>query len=341
MSRVRFVLVSALLLALLAPATPASAENLPPGIRSFFVIDTSSSSKSVDLWKTGLRPSIVSKLRQPFGLPKVEPYGKGKAPSDIAVSIINENSQSAPLVQIVSSRDADKIWGVILKVGDNSERLKRTTPAFFGPTGAYTTLVDKFLENNAIVTKEKCISSVSTSFSTTRMSTSKYKSEATSLVCSTFMRISANLALADKNVIPSAYCSQASNACSDVVGAVRRAAAFADQSARESQRPFCLAIASDMVNFGPGSLSTKAKVKESKSLEEAANWGSRAAQDVGALFPKRIKVIVYTVGQGGQSDTSIPRDRLAYLDAYWKGFWTSAGVKEQSRVQAISDACKG
>lgn len=349
--RVRLLAVASILI-LLGTAMPhanaSSGLKLPGGVQSYFLMDISSSSSAQSLWFDGLRPSILKKVRQPFGYPIVGSE-RGKAPADVSLSLINSNSQVSPLIRVFSSEDALRMWGLIFNLGTNptQSRLRLMAGDFFGPSGAYSRLVEKFLlANVTLPTDPQCAEVVAAAFDDgifMKRFSAVGKTTASRELCSVFKGIVKKLQQADA-VVKKANCS---GNCSDIVGGIRRAVASAQDSAAQNVKGgFCLAIASDMVNNFPGMsksspLNTGAIVRSSSSIGKATSAGSVAAQSAGVRFPEGLPVKVYVIGQGALTSNEIPIDRLGFLDAYWTGFWFAAGIKAPEQARSVSQACKG
>jgi hypothetical protein len=348
--RLLVLICSALLMVGTIAPVEASQKRLPPGVRSLFLIDTSSSSDLDSLWRDGLRPSIVSKLSQPFGRPTHRAFPKAQAPTDITVSIINARSQTSPVIKIVTADDAEKMWGFVYNVGGDRptvRRLEALTEDFFGPVGGYTKLAERYLSDSRqrVPTVKECSTAAYAAFSSgqfmSKVSKSK-KDEAVKGLCEVTIRIGTALKSAD-----AAVATKCQGACSDVVGALRRAGSLTqDGIAAGSKSEFCIAVASDMVNNSPGltktsALNTVQMVKTSRTTAEARMKGEEAARAAGVRFPSGMKLKVVTVGQGASTNAAIPIDRLEYLDAYWLGFWKAAGVSTAAQGRSLSEACRG
>ena len=89
----------------------------------------------------------------------------------MSISVINDNSQSAQVIEILSVRDAERIWGFMInKVGGGkptSLRMEEIYKDFFGNPGVYSALVREFAD-------EEQVQSISTS-SCQRRAESEFK----------------------------------------------------------------------------------------------------------------------------------------------------------------------
>ena len=123
-----------------ANAAPTLFQLLPSVERNIFVLDISGSTNSAQLWKNTLRPSLIKKLAQPFGLPTEKGLDQNLAPVDVAIRVINAQSIDAPVFPIVQLEDAAKMWGLIDDIGQKPTkgRLKLIVQDFFGGNGAFT-----------------------------------------------------------------------------------------------------------------------------------------------------------------------------------------------------------
>lgn len=328
---------------------PASADgcNFPPADKSLFILDTSGSNDAKQLWN-GLSTSIIKKLPKAMGLPIARGIDSPKAPFDITVTAINADSANSPRIAIVELSDAKKMCGLILqKIGRNPTpaRLKKILLDFFGPTGAYDLLIEKYFSRDSLVkvNAKTCSKEVEEIWKSNNEFMVNYeksrKLDAAKTVCEIVSKISVKIIEADK-FFSTSNCPSNSQ-CSDVIGALRSASALASEAyERDPQSRLCIAIASDMVNNNEritrnSSQNTKEVILKSVSTQEAMQQGKDAATSADVKFPPRmIKVSVIGQGTGG-----ITPDKQQMLSAYWKGFWSASGVSLDKSVAALTEAC--
>ena len=79
-------------------------------------------------------------------------------------------------------------------------------------------------------------------------------------------------------------------------------------------------------------------IKASKSTEDAENLGRTVAEEASIKFTSKVKVRVEVIGQGASKN--FPRELRSKLDAYWNGFWSSAGVQGSAQQASLDQACK-
>ena len=330
-----------------AQANAQQARFLLPAEKNIFILDISGSTNSSVLWKNSLRPSIVKRLNQPFGFPDVKGF-KAKAPLDVSVSLINEQSVDAPVFQIVSFEDAKRIWGLIYNIGGGnptSARLKQITGELFGEGQTYSKEAE-FLNKStvALPSLRQCTASINQSFKTLSymgdLEITK-KNEAAKGLCETIIKIGRNLKAAD-NYFVEAKCH--ASKCSDIPGAILRTTyAAADASQLRPKPRICIAIASDMLSDYPGMstasiLNSREIALQAPSNEIAQQKGAEAAQAAGIKFPKGMDVRVSIIGQGS-GPRPLPLERNSMLTSYWRGFWESAGIVSSNQVRSLDQAC--
>lgn len=325
-----------------------SAQDFPTAEKSMFILDTSGSNDGKQLW-AGLRISINKKLPQAMGSPKVRGIKNPKAPFDLTVTAINADSENAPLINIVEIADAQEIWGLIYdKLGGGKPtplRLEKIRKDFFGPTGVYEVLTQKYLSKDAKtkVNEITCPKEVGELWTSNKSFMANYekvgKLSAAKKVCEIIVKISNRLSEADQ-LFNSANCPKGAK-CSDVIGALHRVAAAAEETyEKDSNSRLCIAIASDMVSNNAridknSSQNTYEVVMKSVSTEDAMKKGMEAAISADVKFPpKMIKVSVIGQGSGG-----IPPDKQQMLSAYWNGFWSASGISPGKKVAALTEAC--
>ena len=350
--KTRFLLLCGMVISIFLVNIPSAKADIafPVAERAIFVLDLSGSTDSKGLWQLGLRPSVINKLSDAFGYPVRKGISHPKAPTDISVTVIDSNSRLAPLIKIVSAEDSQKIWGLIInKIGKNptSIRLNAIVTDFFGESGAYTELANKYLlgdkppqhsQSGCQVDAERALSRGTFMDDVDK----ELRTDSARTLCEVIIKIAVAMSSAD-SIIKDFKCSKSS--CSDVVGAVLRTTALAQDAFKRNQNSkMCIAIASDMINNFPAmtsssALNTLRVVKSSKSVEEAEKKGSDAASVASVKFPIGMKVRVSIIGQGSSSAKGIPIDRMSFLDAYWRGFWNAAGIKSTAQAASLSEAC--
>ena len=318
-----------------------------------YFLDVSSSSDSERLW-TFLKTSLLERLETALGAPSRPGIKKAIKPTDLSISVINDNSQSAQVIEILSVRDAERIWGFMInKVGGGkptSLRMEEIYKDFFGNPGVYSALVREFAEEgqSQSISTSSCQRRAEAEFKRGNFMdnvTPSIRMEASKEVCSVITKLIRGINLADE-VFESDQCGQ--KACSDVIGAVQRAQAVAVDLTKgrviNGTKPkLCLAIASDMLNNYPGISKTSPwntiqAIKNSRSTEDAENLGRTVAEEASIKFTSKVKVRVEVIGQGASKN--FPRELRSKLDAYWNGFWNSAGVQGSAQQASLDQACK-
>ena len=347
--RRRLVFIPALCALLMFSVAPASGF-FTGAEKTLFFLDISKSSDSKRLWEF-LRTSLLDKVDTSLGAPRGWKEIKPKRPSDLSISVINENSQSAQVIEIVSAKDAEKVWGFMIdKVGGGkptSARLKAINEDFFGKSGAFSALVADYvlLQQKKNMNISDCQRKATDLFKNGNFMdnvSDSLRTEAAREVCGVVAKLTKGIA--DADLLFESPCQNTS--CSDVVGAVRRAAAVADDLARAERKEtpkLCIAIASDMLNHSPGLSQgspwhTLQAIKRAASPADAEVLGRTVAEQASIRFPSRVKVRVDVIGQGASKN--FPRELTANLDAYWKGFWTAVGVPASSQKTSLDQACK-
>lgn len=350
--RFRFLVVSTLSILLsLSSILPSNAQTIFTGSeKTLFFLDISKSSDSKRLWEF-LRTSLLDKVDTSLGAPNRPGIKKPIRPSDLSISVINDNSQSAPVVEIVSGRDAERVWGFMInKVGGGkptSLRLEAIYQDFFGNPGVFSSLVSDYVLQQQIgsVRLTDCQKRAEAAFKKGNFMdnvSNDLRSEAAKEICGVISKLAKGISSADQ--LFATPCENAS--CSDVVGAVQRAAAVAEdlvRAQRQGTPRLCIAIASDMLNHYPGISQgspwhTLQAIKKAPSTSEAEALGRAVAEQASIKFSSRIKVRVDVIGQG--AGKNFPRELRSKLDAYWKGFWTAAGVPGSSQKSSLDQACK-
>ena len=318
-----------------------------------YFLDVSDSSDRQKLW-TLLRSSLLEKVDVALGFPKfkgiAEPF---TPPTDLSISLINDNSQSAKIIEILSVRDAELIWEFIIKkVGGTNPtpaRLKATYEDFFGAKGTYSVLVREYALGEEVksVSASQCQKRAEDQFKMGNFMknvSKELRAEAAKDTCSIVLKLINGIKSADK-LFENYNCDN--KACSDVVGAVKRSAAVAADLARtstpKSPQKLCIAIASDMLNAYPGMAAnsvwnTGNAVKKSATTAAAESLGRQVAEEASIKFSQKVQLRVEVIGQGASS--SFPRELTAKLDSYWRGFWTAAGIKTSGQKASLDQACK-
>ena len=350
------VLVSAVLMGSLvsivnplpAHAGPTLFSLLPAAEKNIFILDISGSTNSAQLWKSSLRPSLVKKLKQPFGTPAEKGLKKPLAPMDVTDSVINAQSIDAPIFPIVSLEDAEMMWGLIDKVGENptSRRLSLIMEDIFGGQGIFTQQAQVLSRSKVVVpVSSACEKSALNSLKTAQYMNdldSTRKNSAAKTVCGLVISIAKRLQTAD-NYFENPDCGS-TRACSDIAGAILRATyAASDLHESNPKSRLCIAIASDMLNFSPGMsdsspLNSRRVVMNAKSPSDAKLIGTTAAGLVGIKFPTGMPVRVSVLGQG-TGPKPIPLEKNSTLTAYWQGLWEASGVKNSNQVRSLDQAC--
>lgn len=339
--------------AILNPQAKADTSIFKNSEKVVYFLDVSSSSDSERLW-TFLKTSLLERLETALGAPARPGIKKAIKPTDLSISVINDNSQSAQVIEILSVRDAERIWGFMInKVGGGkptSLRMEEIYKDFFGNPGVYSALVREFADEgqSQSISTSSCQRRAEAEFKRGNFMdnvTPSIRMDASKEVCSVITKLIRGINLADE-VFESDQCEQ--KACSDVIGAVQRAQAVAVDLTKgrviNGTKPkLCLAIASDMLNNYPGISKTSAwntiqAIKNSKSTEDAENLGRTVAEEASIKFTSKVKVRVEVIGQGASKN--FPRELRSKLDAYWNGFWKSAGVQGSAQQASLDQACK-
>ena len=350
----KFLVISLLFSMVLPASSQAANHSIFNGTeRVVYFLDVSASSDARQLWKF-LRSSLFEKLETSLGAPNRNGIAKPRKPIDLSLSIINDNSQSAPVIEIVSSRDAATIWGVMINSigGGNPSglRMKDIEKDFFGSTGAYPTVVREFVTETedgqikifpiSACQKKAEVAFKKGNFMSNVRPTTKV-TEAARDICKVVLKMAKGITAADALFVD--Y--KCEGKCSDVVGAVQRAQAVVADEVRNSNgtAKVCIAIASDMLNsrpnLSPGSpWLTLSALKNSTTVVEAESKGKQVAEEASIRFNSRAKIRVEVIGQGG--GTGFPPDLRAKLDAFWNGFWKASGIKSQSQQASLDQACK-
>ena len=333
---------------------PAQAVGIPAAESSLFILDVSGSTDSVSLWKN-LRVSVTSKLNQPFGNPKAKSISS-KAPVDVSITSVSQNSQNSPIFSIVSKKDAKKVWGTVEQVFPKSTepRLERIINELFGDSGSWTSQAQIFSGTKVTVpSAAACKTSTLSSINRgqfLRSTDERNKNVLASAICERVLAMGTSLKQAD-DYFAKPVCSR-NAVCSDIAGAIYRATNMASDLAaqpkdvvngKEVKNKLCIAIASDMLNESPGQsttsiLNSKHVALTAKTLEEAKKNGADAARAVGIQFSPEVTTRVVMVGIGS-GPHPIPLDRNSFLLAYWQGFFTQSGVKQTDQAQSINQAC--
>lgn len=329
-------------------STSASASDIPITDSNLYILDMSKSLNTSELWLS-LRQSIQEKLIQPFGNPKAKSYS-AKPASDITISTISKISANSPTFTIVSKRDSQEIWGVVEKnfPKSNEARKEQIIKALFAPGGVWMEQSKIFSTQKVNApTKPNCeramISQMKLSNWIKNTSVS-IQADLASNLCKKLIDIANKYNEVDK-YLSNSTC-KASDKCSDVTGAILKSTRFASDiydPANKSSSGLCIAIASDMLNdavsIKPKTLlDSRFYALNSKSTVEANSAGVKAAKSVGVKFPSGLKTKVVIVGMG-TGPKPLPLDRTSFLDAYWNGFFTSAGISQSSQTQSINKAC--
>jgi hypothetical protein len=321
--------------------------------RVFYFLDVSDSADSQKLW-TLLRASLLEKVDVALGYPKRPGIVTPVKPTDLSVSVINDNSQAAQIVEVLSVKDAEKIWGLIItKIGGGNPtaaRLKAITTDFFGPTGTYTVLVAEYALQDEITAPSTadCQKRANSEFSKGNFMKNvpaALRSDASKETCKIITKLLTGIKSADELFKTNSCVKNA--ACSDVVGAVKRtvalAADLAKQSTPKSVPKLCIAIASDMLNAYPGMSATSAwntsnVVRKSANNSGAEALGRQVAEEAAIKFSSKVNLRVEVIGQGASQ--GFPRELTSKLDSYWGGFWSAAGVKSSAQRASLDQACK-
>lgn len=327
---------------------PLPARAIHAAERSYFILDTSGSVNADMNWSRSLRPSIIEKLKQPFGQPHNSSTPKN--PQDIYVTSITSNSVDAQIFPIVTGKDAEAIWGMVDRVGVNPSRarLAEMVKDLFGGGGIWSQH-SGFLAKSplSVPSSNTCQASVVRSLGNTQYfgrSSDEDKRDVAKTICGTAIEIGKRLQAIDQT-LDSPTCDN-SGKCSDIIGALLNAVA-ASQDMVTQQRgaspAICVAIASDMLNSSPGMptdslLNSRRIAMRSTSIQEARDKGLQAAQMSGVKFPRRASVRVVILGMG-TGPNPLPREKNSMLKAYWDGFWEASGIKKAQQGTSLDRAC--
>lgn len=345
--------VSILVLSLTGMPQAQAASVFTDSERVIYFLDVSNSSDSQKLW-TLLRASLLEKVDDALGYPKRPGIAIPMKPTDLSVSVINDNSQAAEIVEVLSIKDAEAIWGLIInRVGGGNPtgaRLKAISEDFFGSTGTYTLLVAEYALQNELTTPSiaDCQKRANLQFSKGNFMDNvspSLRSDASKETCRVLIKLLKGVKSAD-DLFKANKCAK-NTACSDVIGAVKRTVAVTADLARtatpKNSPKLCVAIASDMLNAYPGMSATSAwhtvnAVKKSASASEAEALGRQVAEEASIKFNPKVQIRVEVIGQG--ASRGFPRELTSKLDSYWSGFWTTAGIKTSSQRASLDQACK-
>lgn len=339
-------LSSAMLLIFFQPL-PASA--IHSAERSYFILDTSGSVNADMNWSRSLRPSIIAKLKQPFGQPHNS--SSPKNPQDIFVTSITSNSVDAQIFPIVTSKDAEVVWGMVDRVGvkPSRARLEEMTKDLFGGGGIWS-LHSEFLAKSPLMipSTSSCQNAVVLSLGGAQYfgrSSVEEKKDVAKTICNTAIEIGKRLQAIDQS-LDKPTCDN-SGKCSDIIGALSNAVDAAQDMVSTQQGgtnpAVCIAIASDMLNNSPGMLkdsllNVRRVVMKATSVQDASEKGRQAAAMAGIKFPSRASVRVVILGMG-TGPNPLPREKNSMLKAYWDGFWQASGIKRTQQGTSLDRAC--
>jgi hypothetical protein len=317
--------------------------------RSFFILDTSGSVNADMNWTRSLRPSIIAKLQQPFGQPHES--NSPKNPQDIFVTSITSNSVDAQIFPVVTSKDAEIIWGMVDRVGVNPSRarLAEMIKDLFGGGGVWSQH-SGFLAKSPLVipSLSTCQSAVVRSLGNTQYfgrSSPEEKKDVAKTLCGRVIEIGIRLEAIDQS-LGTSTCNN-SGKCSDIIGALTNAVAavqdMVSSQPRGTNPAVCVAIASDMLNNSPGMstdslLNSRRIAMKATSTQDALGKGIQAAEMTGIKFPKRASVRVVILGMG-TGPNPLPREKNSMLKSYWDGFWQASGIKKTQLGTSLDRAC--
>lgn len=341
---------SILILSLLLTGIPrVEASNhilFPSSEKVIYLLDISASSDSVNLWRL-LRNSLLERLDSAMGAPNRKGLTP-KKPTDLSISVINSNSSSSTPIEIISIKDTERLWAFMInKVGGGNPteaRMKDIYKDFFGGSGVYRELVEKYIQDETVISPSsvECEKSAEENLKQGLFMdnvTPSIRTQATKEVCTIVNKLSNGLKKADAIFLTSPKCNK--GPCSDVIGAVKVAAAVARDLSRGKKAKLCIAIASDMLNNSPqitktGPWHTLYAIKNSASLLDAEKAGESVASQSGILFSSKVKIRVDVIGQGGGSNFN--PELTSKLDAYWNGFWKAVGLQNRQQ-SSLDQAC--
>lgn len=319
--------------------------------KTIFFLDVSKSSDSSQLWRF-LKSSLLEKVDSALGAPNRPGIRRPSNPTDLTVAVINDNSQVASVIEIISAKDAESVWAFMIdKIGGGrptSLRLEAIYKDYFGSSGVYSNLVSDYILQTEVsnVSAAECVKKANNYFKKGNFMdnvSQDLRSGASQNICKVILKMTNGIKEADRSFL-TPNCGN--NSCSDIVGAVQRAASAASdiaRSSRNSNSKMCIAIASDMLNHYPGisqtsSWNTLQVIKKASSNADAERIGKSVAEEASIKFPSKVKVRVDVIGQG--ASRNFPRELKSKLDAYWNGFWTATGVPAASQKASLDQACK-
>ena len=342
--------LSVLALSLLLTGIPrAEADShilFPTPEKVIYFLDISTSSDSANLWRL-LRNSLLERLDSAMGAPNRKGLTP-KKPTDLSISVINSNSSSATPIEIISIKDTERLWAFMInKVGGGNPteaRMRDIYKDFFGGSGVYRELVEKYIQDETILTPSnvECENSAEENLKQGLFMdnvTPSIRTQATKEVCTIVSKLSNGIKKADAIFLASPKCNR--GGCSDVVGAVKVAAAVARDLSKVRNAKLCIAIASDMLNNSPqitktGPWNTLYAINKSATLLDAEKNGEIVASQSGILFSSKVKIRVNVIGQGGGSNFN--PELSSKLDAYWNGFWKTVGLQNRQQ-SSLDQAC--
>ena len=340
------VLVLSLLLTGIPRVEARNHSLFPSSEKVIYLLDISGSSDSINLWRL-LRNSLLERLDSAMGAPNRKGLTP-KKPTDLSISVINSNSSSSTPIEIISIKDTERLWSfMIKKVGGGNPteaRMRDIYKDFFGGSGVYRELVEKYIQDETIIspTGIECEKSAEENLKQGLFMdnvTPSIRTQATKEVCTIINKLSNGIKKADAIFLTSPKCKK--GGCSDVVGAVRVAAAVARDLSKGKKAKLCIAIASDMLNNSPkitktGPWNTFYAIKNSATLLDAQKNGEIVASQSGILFSSKVKIRVEVIGQGG--GTKFNPELTSKLDAYWNGFWKAVGLQNRQQT-SLDQAC--
>ena len=347
MRKAQFLFVLALSVVLTGiPRVEANNHTLfPSSEKVIYLLDVSGSSDSVNLWRL-LRNSLLERLDGAMGAPNRKGLTP-KKPTDLSISVINSNSSSSTPIEIISIKDTERLWAFMInKVGGGNPteaRMRDIYKDFFGGSGVYRELVEKYIQDETILTPSRveCENSAEENLKQGLFMdnvTPSIRTQATKEICTIINKLSNGLKKADAVFLTNSKCKAP---CSDVVGAVKVAAAVARDLSKGKNAKLCIAIASDMLNNSPqitktGPWHTLYAIKNSATLLDAERNGESVASQSGILFSSKVKIRVDVIGQGGGSNFN--PELTSKLDAYWNGFWKTVGLQNRQQ-SSLDQAC--
>jgi len=351
-----------LFLTLLLTSCSSPEKPLVVAEKNVFVLDISGSNNAASLWTESLRPSIIGKLVQPFGYPgSLTENGQPQAPTDITLFSITGNSVDEPLLPIVTGADATELWDSVFNLAggsDKKDRLEKYKKVLFGGDGIFSRQSEKLRSNPIRISDEaSCVKESSEELQNYAdrfirdLGADKHK-KLSETVCDITTRIAQNLMNVD-DYVQGKRCPGDGKPCSDIFGALSRIEASAKDLVSSEGKGFdgtrpalCVAIASDMLHNDGGmkresALNSRQIALTAETVDAAREKGKLAAQQVGLKFPdsSELSIRLYVLGMGS-GPNPIPRDRMAYLDAYWQGVWSEAGI-EAGSTKSLDKACQG